>query len=301
MKTEIKTILAPTDFTTRSDNALIVAAKMAQRHHAKLIITHVIYTYYLIDKGGKQVIGSNTLDESTERALSKLAKLKTSFEKKYDVEIETSVSSQNLVDTINDYVHSDQIDLVIVGTSGKQNMKQFFLGSNSYNILLYSDCSVLLVPENFKRTSFKKILFPVRVTHELLQKAELSILLAKKNDGEIKLLGVGKPEPKIKMRKAFSEIQKNLHLRSTNYKSEFKISDDCAATISEVANNKKTDIIILADQDEDSWKSFMGDNFFKKMINGTDIPLLIVKSKLKRINNKTERITNYDLTMPIPG
>lgn len=301
MKTEIKTILAPTDFTQRSNNALIVAAKMAQRHHAKLIVTHVIYTYYLIDRGGKQVIGSNNVTESIERAQNRLEKLKDDFEKKYGLQIETGISSQNLVETINNYVHSDQIDLVIVGTSGRQHMKQFFLGSNSYNILLYSDCSVLLVPEKFKRTSFKKILFPVRVNHELLQKADLSILIAKKNDGEIKLLGVGKPEPKIRMRKAFSEIQKNLHLKSANYRSEFKISDDCAEAISDAANKKKTDIIILSDQDENSWKSFMGDNFFKKMINGTDIPLLIVKSKLKRIKNKTERIANYDVTMPIPG
>ncbi len=301
MKTEIKTILAPTDFTQRSKNALIVAAKMAQRHHAKLIITHVIHTYYLINKSGRQVIGSDSVNESFNRTRLKLEKLKASFEKKYNLEIETSISPQNIVETINEFVYSDQIDLVIVGTSGRQNMKQFFLGSNSYNIFLYADCSVLLVPENFKRTSFKKILFPVRVNHELLQKADLSILLAKKNDGEIKLLGVGKPEPKIKMRSAFSEIQKNLHLRSANYQSEFKISNDCAEVISEVAKEKKSDIIILADQDENSWKSFMGDNFFKKMINGTDIPLLIVKSKLKRINNKTERISNYDVSMPIPG
>ena len=301
MKTEIKTILAPTDFTQRSDNALIVAAKMAQRHHAKLIITHVIYTYYVIDRGGKQIIGSNTIEETTARAKLKLEKLKELFTIKYNLEIEISISTQNLVETINNFVHSDQIDLVVVGTSGKQKVKQFFLGSNSYNILLHSACSVLLVPENFKRTSFKKILFPVRVNHELLQKADLSILLAKKNNGEIKLLGVGKPEPKIKMRKAFSEIQKNLHLKSANYISEFKISEDCASVIAEVANEKESDIIILADQDENSWKSFMADNFFKKMINGTEIPLLIVKSKLKRIKNNTERIANYDVSMPIPG
>lgn len=301
MKTEIKTILAPTDFSQRSNNALQIAAKMAQRHHSKLIVTHIIYTYYLIDRGGKQVIGSKTLGESTNLAEKQLEKLKVDFKEKYDLEIETSISSQNLVETINQYVHSSKIDLVIVGTSGRQKMKQFFLGSNSYNILLYSNCSVLLIPENFKKTSFKKILFPVRVDHELLQKADLSILLARKNEGEIKLLGVGKPEPKIKMRNAFSEIQKNLHLKSANYNSEFKIAEDCAAAISEVAREKKSDIIILADEDENSWKSFMGDNFFKKMINGTDIPLLIVKSKLKRIKNNTEIIVNYDVSMPIPG
>ena len=147
----------------------------------------------------------------------------------------------------------------------------------------------------------KNILFPVRVNHELHQKADLSILLAKKNSGKIKLLGVGKPDPIVKIRKAFAEIQKNLYLKSANYSSEFKISEDFASIIAEVAKEKKSDIIMLADQDENAWKSFMADNFFKKMINETEVPLFIVKSKLKKIKTKTETISNYDLTMPIPG
>ena len=90
-------------------------------------------------------------------------------------------------------------------------------------------------------------------------------------------------------------------LKSADYVSEFQVSKDNAGMICKAAKDKESDIIILADQDEESWKSFMSDNFFKKMINNSDIPLLIVKSKLKKINSNTERITNYDLTMPIPG
>ena len=48
-------------------------------------------------------------------------------------------------------------------------------------------------------------------------------------------------------------------------------------------------------------KKIFFSTFFKKIINGTDIPLLIVKSKLKKIKNNKERIEGYDLTMPIPG
>ena len=96
-------------------------------------------------------------------------------------------------------------------------------------------------------------------------------------------------------------MKKNLFLKSANYNSEFQLSHDNADLITKAANDKNSDIIILADQDEDSWKSFMADNFFKKIINGTDIPLLIVKSKLKKIKNNKERIEGYDLTMPIPG
>lgn len=301
MKTEIKTILVPIDFTEKSKNALKVAAKMAVRHEAMLIIAHMVHTYYLIDRGGKQVIGSQTVQENATRIDHKLNRLKNSLAEKYNIEIETKICNENIVDSINNCIQEDDVDIVVMGTSGKQKMKQFILGSNSYSVLLHANCSVLLVPEKFKKTTFKKILFPVRVKYELDQKANLSVLLADKNNGSINLLGVGDLDKMVTVKKAYVEIKKNLMLKSANYESEFQLAHDNAELIAQAANLKKSDIILLADQDEDSWKSFMADNFFKKIINATDIPLLIVKSKLKKIKNKTDRINSYDITLPIPG
>ena len=301
MESEIKTILIPIDFSEKSKNALKVAAKMAVRHEAKLIVAHVVHTYYLIDRGGKQVIGSQTVQETVDRTTAKLNKLKTNLQENYNLEIETRICTQNIVDSVNDLIAKEHVDLVILGTSGKQKMKQFILGSSSYNILLHANCSVLLIPEKFKRTSFKKILFPVRVTHELDQKANLSILLANKNNGDISLLGVGDPDRIVSVKKSFIDMKKNLFLKSADYISEFQLSYDNAEMIIKAAKEKKSDIILLADEDEDSWRSFMADNFFKKIINGTDCPLFIVKSKLKKIKNKPEPNVGYDLTLPIPG
>lgn len=301
MKTEIKTILVPTDFSDISKNALKVAAKMAQRHKAKLIVSHTVHTYYMIDRGGKQVIGSETVQENMDRAKTKLDDLREKLHEKYNLTVDTKICTQNIVDSINDLIVTDQVDIVVMGTSGRQKMKQFILGSNSYNVLLHANCSVLLIPKKFKKTSFKKILFPVRVQHELDQKADLSILLANKNDGGITLLGVGDLDQMGTIKNAYIEMKKNLLLKSTNYSCEFQLSHDNADIIAKAAKDKECDIIVLADEDEDSWKSFMSDNFFKKMINGTDVPLLIVKSKLNRIKNNTEPAMGYDLTMPIPG
>ncbi len=301
MKTEIKTILVAMDFSEKSKNALKVASKMAVRHGAKLIVSHMIHAYYIVDRGGKQVIGSQTVQDNIDRANSKLTKIKQNLQERYNLEIETKIGTQNIVDCINEYVISDDVDLVVMGMSGRQNVKQFILGSNSYNVLLYANCSVLLVPENFKKTSFKKILLPVRVEHELDQKADLSILLADKNNGGINLLGVGDPDSDLDVKEAYIDLKKNLLLKSADYMSEFHLSHDNAEIIAQAAKNNESDIILLADEDEESWKSFMADNFFKKIINKTDIPLLIVKSKLKRIQDKNELPAGYDMTLPIPG
>ena len=301
MKTEIKTILLPTDFSNLANNALNVAAEMAKRHQAKLIVVHTINTYYMVGRGGKQVIGSELIQENMNLAKIKLDELQTNLNEKYNLDLETKISTESIVDSINDLILTDQVDLVVMGTSGEQNVKQFILGSNSYNVLLNANCSILLIPESFKKTSFKRILFPVRVKHELDQKADLSILLADKNNGDINLLGVGDIDQMVECKKDYIEMKNTLSLNSAEYESEFQLSHDNAEIIAKAAIEKQSDIIILADEDEDSWKSFMADNFFKKMINSTDIPLLIVKSKLDRLKNNTDRDMGYDLTMPIPG
>ncbi len=217
MKSEIKTILVPTDFTDISKNALKVAAKMAQRHEAKLIVSHTVQSYYVIGRGGKQVIGSEVVQDSINLASAKLEKLKNSFQEKYNLTVETRISSENIVETINDLVATDQLDLVVMGTAGRQKMKQFLLGSNSYNVLLHANCSVLLIPEKFKKTSFKKVLFPVRVEQQLDHKADLSVLLAHKNNGAIMLLGVGAVDEMLNIKQAYVEMKKNLMFKSANY------------------------------------------------------------------------------------
>ncbi len=301
MRTEIKTILVPTDFSAKSKNALKVAAKMAQRHGAKLIVTHMVNTYYMIDHAGKQVIGSQTVQQTIANAQQKLDAVHLDLQTKYNLTAEIQISTQTMVDTINELVVNQNVDLVVLGTSGHQKMKDFILGSTSYNVLLHANCSVLLVPLKFKKTTFKKILCPVRVDYELDQKADLSALLAQKNEGGINLLGVGNQQTSAMVRQAFLEMKKNLTIKSANFISEFQFSTNNAELIIEAAKTQGSDIIILADQDEDSWKSFMADNFFKKVINGTDIPLFFVKSKLKKIKNNTEPLTSYDVTLPVPG
>ena len=301
MRTQIKNILVPIDFSEKSKNAMNLAAQMAIRHEAKLILLHICPTFNLIDRTGKQVIGAETLQENLTNAEEELDELKVDLQIDHNISIQTIIKTENIIDGINELVQTENVDLVVIGTSGKHNLKQLFLGSNSYNVLLNADCSVLLVPETFNQTFFKKILFPVRVKSELLEKTDLSILLANKNDGDINLLGVENVNALQNIKETFNQIERNLQLKAASFFSEFKSSDDNAKIIANATKENDCDLILLSDQDEDSWKSFMADNFFKKIINETNVPLFIVKSHLKKINNKSERITSYDVSLPIPG
>jgi len=299
MSSPLKTLLVPTDFSAKAENALRLAAEMAVRHGSKIIILHVVHTYYLMDRGGKQVIGSEIVQQSLDAAQLKLEEIRGALQQNFNIEIEIKLSTQGLTDSINELILEENVDLVVLGTSGKQDVKSFILGSNSYNILQYAATSVLLVPETFRKTHFKKILLPVRVENDLDEKAKISLVLAEKNEGGINLLGVADAERLAMIRKSYAEMRKVMQMKGADYVSEFKLCADNADEIVETAQREESDIIVLADQDENSWKSFMAENFFKKMINGTDVPLFIVKTKGERISE--EPLTGFDVTLPFPG
>lgn len=68
MQNSINTILLTTDFTEKSQNALLMALNIASRHHSRLIVLHNIDNFFVIDKTGKQLLGADVVKDNVQRA-----------------------------------------------------------------------------------------------------------------------------------------------------------------------------------------------------------------------------------------
>lgn len=302
MQNLINTLLVAVDFTEKSNNAVRMAVHIAARHEARVILFHNITNHTIIDRTGKQVIGADIIDENYKKTEQALADIQTSLQTQYhDLEFKTIIKNDSLVHGINNIIGNEDVDLVICGSSGQQNFAQLLLGSLSYQILTEVNCSVLLVPEKCSKYSFDKILVPVRVLEDLTDKIELSVAIAKKNKGIISLLGISNEDDILKIREAYQRIKKNLSIRSQEYDSQFLLTHDKATQISKFSQDDNADIIILNYKDEDSWKSFFLENFFKQIINYTDIPLLFLKNRQVMSNINSDDSTAFDITLPCPG
>lgn len=302
MQNLISTLLVAVDFTEKSNNAVRMAVHIAARHEARVILFHNITNHTIIDRTGKQVIGADIIDENYKKTEQALADIQTSLQTQYpDLQFKTIIKNDSLVHGINNIIGNEDVDLVICGSSGQQNFAQLLLGSLSYQILTEVNCSVLLVPEKCSKYSFDKILVPVRVLEDLTDKIELSVAIAKKNKGIISLLGISNEDDILKIREAYQRIKKNLAIRSQEYDSQFLLTHDKATQISKFSQDDNADIIILNYKDEDSWKSFFLENFFKQIINYTDIPLLFLKNRQVVSNINSDDSTAFDITLPCPG
>lgn len=302
MQNLINSLLVAVDFTEKSNNAVKIAVHIAARHEARVILFHNITNHNIIDRTGKQVIGSETIDEIYKKTEHALKELESSLKSQYPaLDFKTIIKNSGLVSGINQVIDCEAVDLVICGSSGQQNLAQLFLGSLSYQILMEVDCSVLLVPEKCNKYSFDKILVPVRVLEDLTNKIELSVAIAKKNKGIISLLGISNEDDILKIRDAYQRAKTNLAIRSQEYDSQFLLTRDKATQISKFSQEDNADIIILNYKDEDSWKSFFLENFFKQIINHTDIPLLFLKNNRVKIKSDLSDNAAFDITLPCPG
>jgi nucleotide-binding universal stress UspA family protein len=302
MHNSINTILIATDFTEKSNNAVRMALHIASRHHSRIFVLHNINNYFVIDRTGKQVLGSDIIKENLEKAQTALTSLKSKVQEQYpDLLIETVIKNDSLIHGINEVVDLEDVDLVISGTSGKQNFTQVVLGSMSYEILTGVNCSVLLVPESCEKYAFERILVPIRVMDDLFDKIDLSLTIAKKNKSVINLLGISSGDDINKIRNAYQQAKKTLDYKAQEYHSQFLLTRDKASQISRYSKEDEADIIILNYQDENSWKSFFLENFFKQVINNTDIPLFFLKNKYTRKPDEQYGNSGFDITLPSPG
>lgn len=299
----IKTILVATDFTARSDQAVKVAVHMAKRHHARIILFYNLSSFYIIDRTGMQMVGQETVNENFEQIENSLNLIKEHLQKQYDfTNCTTAIGNNTLINSLNRIIKEKSVDLAITGGSGKQGLKELILGSSSYQILTAATCSVLLVPEDSHQLNFKKILVPVRVLDELHEKFDLSKLIAEKNKGTISLLGISPEQQFADIRKAYIGLRKELRRSHIEYDASFIISNDKALEISKVSNDSEFDLIILNYQDEENWKSFFSENFLKRIINKTSVPLLFFKdSNQNNIKTGPEDDMGYDINLPFHG
>lgn len=297
----IKTILVAVDFTEKSDNAIQLGIRMAQRHKSKIILFHNYSNFYIIDRTGRQVIGKETVSSNYEQAEKSLTEIKMIYQQQYpDISFNSVIGNETIVNSINHQISSESVDLVIIGTSGNLGLRELVLGSVSYQLLNNVHCPVLLMPADSDIYHFRKILVPVRVLEELNEKIELAECIAEKNNGIIKILGISHEKDESKIKEAFVSVKDDLSNNNIDFNASFSVTDDKATEISEVSKEDSFDLIILNNQDEQSWKSFFSENFLKQIINNTSIPLLFYKNTYIEAEINQEN-TGYDITLPCPG
>jgi len=159
----MKTILVPTDFSKPAQWALDVAAGIAQKSKSRIVLLHVVEqptgesfnveAQVSDDQGWEEKLFSLKLIERSKLQLDQAAKRLED----QGILVTCELRLGNPYHGIRTIVTEHEVDLVVMGASGKSRLEEILIGSNAEKVVRHSKCPVLSVHEAPAASNFANI------------------------------------------------------------------------------------------------------------------------------------------------
>lgn len=197
-----------------------------------------------------------------------------------------TISAYNsLVEEVNYIVESKNIDLIVMGTKGKANVKNTDFGSQTFQVLNHVKCPVLAIPSNYTNPQPKHILLPSDYSM-FYKPRELKLLcdLATPYHSVIDVLYVSK-KSKLSTRQA--NIQ--AYLKNTISKTEvnFPLSPGIkiAETIQNYIKGHAIDLLVMVNTRHSFLENMLFPSTLDKVSFNLTIPLLAMQNTARPTPN----------------
>lgn len=139
-----KKILLPTDGSKYSQKAEKHAIFLAEKTGAEILALSVIENNFSIGLPDDTVDEINQLlKEETKENLGKVNDLKDQLDD--NVKITSLIKEGSPAAVILDVAEEENVDLIVIGSSGKSGFDRFLMGSVATKVVKSAKCSVLVV------------------------------------------------------------------------------------------------------------------------------------------------------------
>lgn len=274
----MKKILLPTDFSDAATNAFVHALEFAKIVKAELILLHTfeipVYDSQFFPENYASIYNSIELAKF-EMFKDEIPKLRTiAMERKLeDIVIKHRLMDGDLIYNLKNAVKEDQIDFVIIGTTGVSDWTKFFLGSNTSSVISGVEVPVLCVPAEAKYKKIKTIGFTTRYREKDKNELRKVLKIAKKTNAKVKSLYVKRYDSDVS-----EATVKEWEAEFANDNVEFLIlpSDDVKEIIIDFILYKDIDILTTITHKKSFFESLFDSGFSKKITREVPVPVLVM-------------------------
>lgn len=152
----MKKIIVPVDFSEQSNNALKVAASLATKHKAEIIVLHMLeLSSTMISSEGMPQEQVVFLLKLTEKRLNKF--LDKSFLK--DISVTPIIKHYKVFSEVNEVAEKHGADLIVMGSHGVDGLEEIFVGSNTERVVRNATIPVLVIKEKIENFVVDSIVF----------------------------------------------------------------------------------------------------------------------------------------------
>lgn len=282
----MKKILVPTDFSACAANAVDFAVQSAKLLPAEITLLHAfglqgsLYTDYM----GVNKEFTQSMFHDVE---NKMAGIKESIERRYDVTVSTQILIGSLKEAIEEAAKTEKFDLVIMGTLGASGLKEKLWGSNTADVIAKSRIPILAIPYDYKwkkpekfllaTGNFEKAPATLDAIFELaaLYMAHVDIaVFTEENDEAIAFLEHARSAPwyqRLLSQRYGEETLSTAQLSGSNFES----------TLQDHIRDNDIDVLVMITYKRGFLEKIIHPSHTRRMSYHTRIPLLAVPAEVK--------------------
>lgn len=273
----MKKILFPTDYSETSKNSGKYAAEIAKRTNAELYILNV-YSVTIYDPNMPAELLMSATEQAEKTSKEELEKVKSEFGDMGDVNIQL-ISKQGLVvDEIINFVQENDIDLVVMGTTGASGILEKIFGSNTSSVIEKTPKPVLAIPDETSYRGISTIVYATDLqeseTDEIVNVTEFAGIF----DAEVILLHVCDKSEEILMdekNSLYEDLRKNIGYEKVSF--ELIKDEDVVKGIDDYVTNNPVDIVAMATHHRSLLGRIFSKSLTKEMVYHCRIPLLALE------------------------
>ncbi len=302
---EIKRVLLPIDFSDVSLNALETAIAICKRQLATLTLINVVENTYVLFPPEAGGIAGAILPELVKNANENLNALAKDIRKNHDVVVNHIVQSGNPADEVCRWALHKESSLVVMGTHGASGLREFFLGSNAYRVVKNSPCPVMTIPGTNRWIEFKKILFPIRVVSNALDKYDVVRPIIRGNGSSLLIAGIvntNDVERYSEMKALVDSVRNKIEDDDVICDSEVYYNQAVAKQVLEISSTVKPDLIVITATLDTSLKDFFVGPYTQDIVNHAKYPVLSIRPQIALTLNTALAIDSFkDAQLPEPS
>ncbi len=146
-------ILLPTDGSKNSERAIAHALTIAEFEDAEIVVLNVVDSVYLTGLPEEDLITKSEmiLEEESKKVTSRVEEIIKKLEeekgsKSKEIKVSTKTIEGNAADVILKVSENEDIDLIVIASSGKHMLDRFLLGSVTEKTVRHTKVPILVIP-----------------------------------------------------------------------------------------------------------------------------------------------------------
>jgi len=276
----MKKILVPVDFSTPSENALKVAAKLARKNNAELHVLHVIEL-------AESLFGAEQFNVNDDQIIffMKLAqkRFKEFLDKDYLKGLKTHdhVEPGSTAMSINNVVEDNAIDMIVMGSSGVSGIEEIVIGSNTEKVVRHCKVPVLVVKNEIKDIDINTAVFASNFELENLEAYKKAKTFTDSFNAKMHMLYVNLPgnqfsstkEIHEQMRIFLNKVEIPLDKKFVEIFNDYSIQEG----VLNASQQLKADLIIIPTHGRKGLSHFFNGSIGEDVVNHSNLPVLTLK------------------------